>query len=211
MKELLSQGLFHAIIQVIICLCVFSLFLAVLMDFALYSGKGQVQKEKKSIVETGTMTLFFLSFFAILQSGIGGVAIKSGLTKELLIILGTGMIVSGCVVNINGRHNLGRNWANQIKIYQEQTLVQTGMYQIVRHPLYASIILMFYGACLVYQNIISFIAVSVIFVPFMYYRANQEENLLLQRFPQYQEYRRNTGMLFPKVLKRKGGAKHEGI
>ena len=205
MSEFLSQGLFYSIIQATICLCVLSLFLAIFIDFALYSRKEQVQKEKKSVVETGTMTLFFIIFYMILRNGAGVISVPFDFLKEFLMILGTGMIVTGCIVNINGRLHLGRNWANQIKIYQEQTLVQTGMYKIVRHPLYASIILMFYGACLVYRNIISLIAVSIVFVPFMYYRASQEEKLLMLRFPQYHEYKRRTGMLFPKIIKRRGG------
>lgn len=201
MKEFLSQGLFLVIIQTTICMCVFFLFLAIFIDFALYSRTEQVQKEKKSIVETGTMTLFFLVFYGILQSRVGVIPIQVRFIKELLMILGTVMIIVGCIVNINGRLNLGRNWANQIKIYKEHTLVQTGMYKVVRHPLYASIILMFYGACLVYRNIISFVAVSIVFIPFMCHRARQEENLLISRFPEYHEYRQSTGMFFPKIFK----------
>lgn len=204
MKEFLSQGLFLIIIQTTICLCVFSLFLAIFLDFALFSRKEQVQKEKKSVVETGTMTLFFLVFCGILQSRAGVIPIRFVFVKELLMILGTVMIAAGCLINIDGRLSLGRNWANQIKIYREQTLVQKGMYRFVRHPLYASTIFMFYGACLVYRNILSFAAVTVIFIPFMGYRARQEEDLLIQRFPRYNEYKKCTGMFFPKILKRKG-------
>ncbi|HEY5586254.1 MAG TPA: isoprenylcysteine carboxylmethyltransferase family protein [Ruminiclostridium sp.] len=201
MRELLSQGLFNLVIQAIICLCVFFLFLAIFIDFVLYSRKEQVQTEKKSFVETGTMTLFFIIFYLILQSGLGGVFITFGFLGKLLKVLGTLMIIIGCIANIYGRLNLGRNWANQVKIYQEQALVQTGMYKIVRHPLYASIILMFYGASLVYQNTVALVVVSVVFVPMMYYRAIQEENLLTQRFPMYNKYKQSTGMLFPKILK----------
>lgn len=203
MRDFLSQGLFSIIIQTVICFSVFLLFVAVLIDFTLYSTKEKVQKEKKSIVETGTMTLFFLGFYLILRSGAGVVPISSEPLKTFLILLGTAMIVAGCIANIFGRFDLGRNWANQIKIYDEHTLVETGLYGIVRHPLYASIILMFYGAGLVYRNIWSLLAVSAVFVPFMVYRASQEEQLLAQKFPQYEQYKQRVGMLFPKLFKRK--------
>lgn len=205
MDEFLKQGLFHTIIQAIIGFCVFCLFLAVFLDFVLYSRKEKVQKKKKSVVETGTMTLFFVVFYFILISRAGIILVPAGFINELIVILGTVMIAAGCIVNITGRFSLGRNWANQIKIYQEQTLVKTGMYRFVRHPLYASIILMFYGACLVYRNIYCLIAVTVIFVPFMHYRAKQEETMLMQRFSEYAEYREMTGMLFPKIIKRRHG------
>ena len=125
------------------------------------------------------------------------------LIKRLKVKIATTMLTNS-VMNIMGRFNLGSNWANHIKIYDEHTLVQRGMYKIVRHPLYASIILMFYGACLVYRNILCFLAVTLIFIPFMYYRAKQEETLLIQTFSEYKDYKERTGMFFPKITKRKG-------
>ncbi len=192
------------IIQAIISACVLALFLSVFIDFMLFSRSNNVQRERKSIVETGTMTFFFIVYYFILLSKAGTIGLKSQLIGQLLMILGIAMIIIGCLANIMGRFNLGKNWSNQIKIYKEQTLVQTGMYRIVRHPLYASIILMFYGGCLVYKNILAFLAVSIVFIPFMYYRAKQEEMLLLQRFADYKEYKQKTGMLFPIIRIRKG-------
>ena len=207
MVETLNQQPFNLIIQIIISVSVFALFLSVFIDFMLFSQSKNVKKERKSIVETGTMTAFFMIYYFILASKVGTIGIASQFTKQLMMILGTVMILSGCAANIKGRFNLGKNWANQIKIYKEHTLVQTGMYSIVRHPLYSSIILMFYGGCLVYRNITAFAAVSLIFVPFMYYRAKQEESLLLQSFPKYAEYKEKTGMLFPMIRTRKDDIK----
>jgi len=203
MKEFVNQGLFYMIIQIIICLCVFALFLSIFIDFALFSRSDKVQNEKKSIVETGTMTVFFIVFYFILRSGIGVIALKRGFFSNFIILTGATVILFGCLMNITGRFNLGKNWANQIKIFKEHTLVQSGMYRVVRHPLYASIILMFFGACIVYRNIVSFSAVTIIFIPFMYYRAKQEEILLVNKFPNYIEYRNKTGMFFPKIHKGK--------
>jgi protein-S-isoprenylcysteine O-methyltransferase Ste14 len=207
MEEVLNQRPFNLIIQVIIVTSVLALFLSVFIDFMLFSQDNNVKKERKSIVETGTMTLFFITYYLILVSKVGTIGLASQLAKQLMMVLGTVMILAGCAANIKGRFNLGKNWANQIKIYKEHTLVQTGMYSIVRHPLYSSIILMFYGGCLVYGNMAAFAAVSFVFVPFMYYRAKQEETLLLQSFPKYEEYKKKTGMLFPMLRKRKDDIK----
>lgn len=198
------QDMFSFIIQLIICTSVLGLFVSILIDFTLYTRDEHIKKEKKSIVETGTMTLFLVAFYLILMTKIGIFPIYYNNLKHIIIIIGTLAIVSGCFINITGRFNLGSNWANHIKIYDEHTLVQKGMYKIVRHPLYASIMLMFYGACLVYRNILCFFAVTFIFIPFMYYRAKQEETLLIQAFPEYKDYKRRTGMFFPKIIKRKG-------
>lgn len=203
MTEVLKQQPFNLIIQGIISFSVMALLFSVFIDFMLFSRSHNVQKERKSIVETGTMTFFFVVYYFILLSKVGSIEMASQTIKQFMMILGTVMIIAGCAANIKGRFNLGKNWANQIKIYKEHTLVQTGMYRIVRHPLYASIIFMFYGGCLVYRDILAFAAVSVVFVPFMYYRAKQEETLLMQRFPEYEKYKKRTGMFFPVTRIRK--------
>ena len=204
MLQFKIPDMFSFIIQLIICTSVLGLFISILIDFTLYTRDEHIKKEKKSIVETGTMTLFLFAFYLILMTKIGIVPIYNNNLKHTVIIIGTLAIVSGCVMNIMGRFNLGSNWANHIKIYDEHTLVQKGMYKIVRHPLYGSIMLMFYGACFVYRNILCFLAVTFIFIPFMYYRAKQEETLLIQTFPEYNDYKRRTGMFFPKIIKIKG-------
>jgi len=204
MVQLKIPDMFSFIIQLIICSSVLGLFISILIDFTLYTRDDHVKKEKKSIVETGTMTLFLFAFYLILKTKIGIVPIYDATLKHIIIIIGTLIIVSGSIMNIMGRFNLGSNWANHIKIYDEHTLVQEGMYKIVRHPLYVTIILMFYGTCLVYRSILGFLAVTLIFIPVMYYRAKQEETLLIQNFPKYSYYKKRTGMFFPKIIKRKG-------
>jgi protein-S-isoprenylcysteine O-methyltransferase Ste14 len=197
------QDMFSFIIQLIVCISVLGLFVSILIDFTLYTRDEHIKKEKKSIVETGTMTLFLIAFYLILMTKMGVISIYDDNLKHIVIIIGTLAIVSGCIMNIMGRFNLGSNWANHIKIYDEHTLVQKGMYKIVRHPLYASIMLMFYGACLVYRNILCFLGVTFVFIPFMYYRAKQEETLLIQAFSEYKDYKKTTGMFFPQIIKRR--------
>lgn len=182
--------------DIIIGICLFALFTSILINFAEAENK-KVKKEKKSVVETGTMTLFFLVFYFFIRFKIGDLEF----TSLTLTIIGTLMIVIGTYINIKGRFNLGKNWANQVKIYKTQTLVKTGMYSIVRHPLYSSLIMMFYGACLVHPNYLAFLSTTLIFIPFMYYRAKQEEQLLLKTFKEYKQYKKEVGMFFPKLIK----------
>jgi protein-S-isoprenylcysteine O-methyltransferase Ste14 len=178
-------------------LCLLALFISILINFAESTDKN-VKKEKKSIVETGSMVVFFLFFYALIRFKIGALDIN-GMIQIVLVIFGLLMIIVGCTINIMGRLNLGKNWANQVKIYDTQTLVKTGMYGIVRHPLYASIMLMFYGACLVHPNYLAFLANTLIFIPFMYYRARQEEVLLSATFKDYSLYQKEVGMFFPNL------------
>lgn len=172
------SNMFEFVGNLIVGLCVAALFISVLTDFIIYGGRNNgVRQEKKSIVETGTMVLFFIFFYYLVRARIGVLTIDFLPLRHIIAVIGLILIMLGCIVNISGRFSLGRNWTKQIKIYSDHTLVQSGVYSIVRHPLYASIIWMFYGACLVYLSSAAFAANTLIFVPFMYYRARQEEEL----------------------------------
>jgi protein-S-isoprenylcysteine O-methyltransferase Ste14 len=170
-----------------------------MIDFS-EAASRKARSEKRSVVDTATMTLFFLLFYFLIRLGIGGFAI-GGLAGNALIVIGTAIVAAGTAANIVGRFSLGKNWANQVKIYRDQTLVTKGVYSFVRHPLYASLIWMFYGACLVHPNYAAFLANTFIFIPFMHYRAKQEEDLLAKRFKGYTKYQKEVGMLFPKIRK----------
>jgi len=187
--------IFDKIITAIIIAGVVSVFIAVFVDFALFNNKNDAKKSKKSIVATGTMTGFYLVYYMLLRLKIGSVN-YNGYT---IIIIGTIMIAAGAVFNILGRLKLRDNWANHIKIYNNHTLVTVGVYKIVRHPLYSSIMLMLLGGSLAYRNWLCAVLTALVFIPFMYYRAKQEEKLLESEFEEYKIYKNKTGMFFPKI------------
>lgn len=184
---------------IIILICVWSIILAVAIDFLLYY-KRRGEKEKKSIVETGSMFVFFLIFYSLIKFRIAQIAITNQDLHLSLIIIGILLIIIGCIFNIIGRFNLGKNWANQIKIYNNHSLINSGVYKIVRHPLYASLIWMFFGASIAYLNMSAFLVNCFIFIPFMTYRARQEETLLLREFPEYKNYQKEVAMFYPKFF-----------
>ena len=181
--------------------CLWILLSAILINFY-FSQKHQVQIEKRSVVETGSMLGFFILMIALVYFKIG--SLKTGINlASVLAAIGTILIASGTLINIKGRLNLKQNWGNQIKIYEDHCLIQKGIYKYIRHPLYSSTILMIYGFSLLFINYLVFIANTIIFIPFMIYRARQEDRLLSQYFKeQFDDYQTNTGLFLPKIKKR---------
>ena len=166
-------------------------------DFFLYSKRSGERKGRRSIVATASMLGFVVAFWLVLRLHLGVFPLRGSLVKTLMII-GTGMVIVGAVVNIWGRLLLRANWANQIRIYDDHELKTRGPYAFVRHPLYASIILMLIGGSLIYRNWFALLLTMIIFTPAMVYRARQEEMLLEKELSGYGDYMRRTGMLFPR-------------
>jgi protein-S-isoprenylcysteine O-methyltransferase Ste14 len=183
----------------IISLAVLIIFTYIFINFSEEQENSKTKKEKKSIVETGTMTLFFILFYLALKFNIGKINYNKLYVRIPILIIGWIIISLGVYFNVKGRLKLGKNWANQVKIYKNQTLVKEGVYSIVRHPLYASLIWMFYATSIMYFNWVAFLLNTIIFIPFMYYRAKQEEELLSKEFKEYRKYKMEVGMFFPKL------------
>jgi len=181
--------------RLIVTFCTLAVLTAVFINFQLARRSHTIRSERPSLVKTGSMLAFFGVIYLLIRFRIGVFQIPA--IGFPMAIGGIALVVLGSTVNIMGRFALGKNLGNQVIIYQDHTLVTGGTYRFVRHPLYASLIWMFIGASLVFQNWAALLATLLIFIPAMYYRGKLEEKALCAQFPQYADYRDRTGMFFP--------------
>ena len=78
-----------------------------------------------------------------------------------------------------------------IKVEEGQTVVDTGLYGIVRHPMYAVTILLFWMIPLVLGSWYALIAFSV-YPAVIVVRLKDEEDLLTRELPGYEEYKKKV-------------------
>lgn len=77
------------------------------------------------------------------------------------------------------------------------TLVRTGLYRYVRHPIYAGILL--FAFCFAFYSGEWFrIGLSACLWSLFYFKSSYEEKLLVEKYPEYEEYRRMTGRFVPR-------------
>jgi protein-S-isoprenylcysteine O-methyltransferase Ste14 len=76
-------------------------------------------------------------------------------------------------------------------------LLQNGLFALVRHPIYTGLILAFGGWSIRNQSLEQMAITLLLWVLFSF-KARYEEKRLLQRFPDYAEYRKKTGRFWPK-------------
>jgi protein-S-isoprenylcysteine O-methyltransferase Ste14 len=77
-------------------------------------------------------------------------------------------------------------------------LINTGVFKLVRHPIYSSILISSFGWAL-YSNSLFRILIFVALFLLFEIKSNFEEQLLIKKFPNYHAYKKNTGKYFPKL------------
>ena len=82
---------------------------------------------------------------------------------------------------------------------EKPEVIRTGVFRIVRHPIYTGAILFYLGAVVFTMSISSAAFIPVIIV-FYLAISRYEESILTKEFGNdYLEYKKKTGMLFPKL------------
>lgn len=76
------------------------------------------------------------------------------------------------------------------------TLITTGVYKYIRHPIYTGILFTTAGYGVYSANtlrLLVFITLLILFIS----KAAYEETMLLKKFPQYKSYKTRTAAIFP--------------
>jgi protein-S-isoprenylcysteine O-methyltransferase Ste14 len=114
---------------------------------------------------------------------------------------GVALCLLGFALAISARRHLGRNWGLPMSRKEQSALVTNGPYALIRHPIYAGLILAMVGSAI---GVHVFGALMLAFAgPYFIYSARREEAVMLQLFPeQYSVYRARTGMFAPCPFRR---------
>jgi len=101
---------------------------------------------------------------------------------------------------LSAKISLGSNYSDCYNQKDPKNLVSTGLYSIIRHPIYTSNILLILSVLIISGSYIIFI--NLLIMSFFYaVSAFREERYLVSRFPSYSKYSRKTGMFIPKYWK----------
>ena len=108
----------------------------------------------------------------------------------------------GFAFTLWARAYLGSNWSGNVTIKVGHELIRTGPYRLVRHPIYTGIIVASIGTAIAYDRWRCIVALPLLWLAFTVKRL-KEEQFMRQTFgPQYDDYARTTGAIFPISLRR---------
>ena len=97
------------------------------------------------------------------------------------------------------KHNQLGNFNITPEIKQNASLITTGAYRYIRHPMYFSVLLMMLGIVVSKPTILSFV-IFVLLIITLFMKAQKEEMLWMERSCEYKTYMRHTKKIIPFIL-----------
>jgi protein-S-isoprenylcysteine O-methyltransferase Ste14 len=110
-------------------------------------------------------------------------------------------VFAGLVIALWARRTLGRLWSASPTIKEDHSVIETGPYRFVRHPIYTGVLLMIAGTVVLFDNPIAVVWLAFAFAG-IWIKLRREEQLLRDFLPEaYEGYRaRVRWILIPGVL-----------
>ena len=116
-----------------------------------------------------------------------------------LPLIGTVLVAVGLALAVWARVHLGRNWSSKVVVKEDHTLIRTGPYRTVRHPIYTGLLLALLGTALALGEWRGFLALILGLIGILF-RVQAEEARMTETFPEYTAYKRSSSALVPGVF-----------
>jgi protein-S-isoprenylcysteine O-methyltransferase Ste14 len=166
--------------------------------------KNSLKKREEGLPSKIAGVLGMIGFIAILVYAISPswLAWASLALPLWLRWLGIGIALVGFALLQWAQNSLGKNWSDSPRMIKDQSLITSGPYQFIRHPIYTAFILILGSTLLISANwLIGFACLGMTTLE-VASRIGFEENLMLEYFgDQYHEYMKRTGRLLPKLIR----------
>ncbi len=143
------------------------------------------QSEQKAVIALSG--LMFLTAFIVagLNFRFGWIVLPNWIVYAAAAVFLLGYILYAEVLRENAY--LSRT----VEVQENQKVIDTGLYGIVRHPMYMSTFLLFLSMPLVLGSIISFV-IMLVYIPIIAKRIRNEEQVLEEGLAGYSDYKKRV-------------------
>jgi len=155
-----------------------------------------VEKGKKK----GRISLFLLFLGSVVSAGfVVYLLLKEGPDTPVLYICGMVLFLSGFAIRIVSLRELKVNYSQDFRTVSNGFMVNTGIYSIIRHPIYLGYLIELAGFFVIKFNYVSLAAI-IAMIPVCLFRMNGEEKHLIDKYgDQYESYGEKTKRLIPLI------------
>lgn len=140
--------------------------------------------------------LFVLFQFLLIIAFAFDFEVLSIIFPEVLFWIGLLFFISGAFITVVAVLHINIHLSPFPSPLPGAKLVETGIYKLVRHPIYTGLILAFYGYAVITDSGYRLLIATLLFVLF-YIKSLYEEKRLIEKFPNYTEYKKRSGRFFP--------------
>jgi protein-S-isoprenylcysteine O-methyltransferase Ste14 len=118
--------------------------------------------------------------------------------NPVVAYMGLLLLIVGGAVTLVGRAQLARFGSGVLHIEEGHRLITTGVFRLIRHPIYAGGVLGVVGFYMAFRSVVMLVLVSLLYFIVIRHRMLFEEEMLIEEFgDEYREYMKRTKRLFP--------------
>ncbi|MEE1278698.1 MAG: isoprenylcysteine carboxylmethyltransferase family protein [Acutalibacteraceae bacterium] len=152
--------------------------------------KKRLENKEKETVQKGVVALSALIFLlGFVAAGLDFRFALSTVPHVLKIIAAVIFLLSYVLYAEVMRENA--YLSRTVKVEENQTLVSTGLYSFIRHPMYAATVLMFLSIPLILGSFVSFF-IFIFYPAIIIVRIKNEEKVLSEQLIGYEEYKKRV-------------------
>lgn len=111
---------------------------------------------------------------------------------------GAGLVGVGLALGAKSFKALGRNFRIYAAPRRSGSLITSGVYSVLRHPMYTGVVVALAGYVLFFGSLL-FVPVWCAALILYLVKAAKEEDILSSKFPEYQGYCRRTWRFLPYI------------
>ena len=136
----------------------------------------------------------------ILSFSIGATKIGRIYSWDTCFAIGVALIALGFIIRIQSMATLGRHFTYSVAKVADHQLIQTGLYQFIRHPGYLGQMMIFIGISIALSNWLSVLTMAIPIAIGYGYRIRAEEKFMLAHLGQnYWDYQQRTKRIIPMI------------
>jgi len=147
----------------------------------------------KNYIFVGMQLVLFLAFIFEIETLKFN---RMGLLKPVFLVL-SGL---GFLFILLALLQLNTNLSPFPKPKDNATLITSGVYKYVRHPIYSGILIALFFLALYLSSPFK-IFIVLLLVLLFWYKSKYEEEQLCLKYPDYSKYRQHTGRFLPKLIR----------
>jgi protein-S-isoprenylcysteine O-methyltransferase Ste14 len=176
---------------------------AIRLSYARRAHRNKHISKHDELYEIVLLTLSFLGYLIIpaVYVATTWLSFADYRFQPAMFSLGVATMVATLWLFWRSHADLGHNFSAKLVIREKHKLVTTGVYRLIRHPMYASFLLWSVLQILLLPNWITGLAGVFGFCILYCARIRREEQLMLHKFgDEYRQYMTHTKRLVPYIL-----------